>query len=258
MDAAEVVAEFHPKLPGALIALDFDGTLSPIVVDPATARPAPGAVDAVVALANLGARIAVITGRDARTVLELGGLDVVPGLTVAGLYGAETWSNGELTTLPTPPSTDELRTRLPELIRAACDDAVWIEDKRLSLVVHARTAAEPEAALAVLRPAVQQVADELGLDVHEGRDVLEIRLPGFDKGRALRALGDGAPAVLFAGDDLGDLPAFDVVRQWREEGRVARSVVACSAEVPQVCDAADVRVDGPEGVVDLLAALAVR
>jgi len=256
VDAAELVAEFRPLLPGALVALDFDGTLSPIVVDPATARPAPGAVEAVVQLAQRGARIAVITGRDARTVVKLGDLDAIPGVTVVGLYGAETWSGGELTTLPTPESTLQLRERLPTLLRFAATDGAWIEDKRLSLVVHARTAADPAAALAALRPAVRQIADELDIEMHEGRDVLELRLPGYDKGGALRRLVGDARAVLFAGDDLGDLPAFAAIRDLRAQGRWARSVVACSAEVPEACDAADVRVDGPDGVVELLTRLA--
>jgi trehalose 6-phosphate phosphatase len=256
VDAEELIAEFRPRLTGALVALDFDGTLSPIVVDPEAARPLPGAVDAVAALAHRGARIAVITGRDARTVIRLGGLDAIPGLTVAGLYGAETWSGGELTTLPTPESTEQLRERLPALLRDACaDEAVWIEDKRLSLVVHARSAADPAVALAALRPAVQRVADETGVEVHEGRDVLELRLPGHDKGRALRALADGATAVLFAGDDRGDLPAFEAVRAMRAEGRTARSIAAISPEVAELAEAADVNVDGPQGVVALLARL---
>ena len=74
------------------------------------------------------------------------------------------------------------------LADAGADSGVWIEDKRLSLVVHARKAADPAAALARLTGPVTALAAELGLEVHPGRDVLEIRLPGYDKGRALRRL----------------------------------------------------------------------
>ncbi|HJQ44033.1 MAG TPA: trehalose-phosphatase [Jatrophihabitantaceae bacterium] len=255
---AELVAAFRPHLDGALIALDFDGTLAPIVRDPATSRPAEGAIEALRELASLGARIAVITGRDARTVLELGGLDAIPGMTVAGVYGAETWTSGELSSLPTPASIKQLRERLPDTVAPAVAQGAWIEDKRLSLVVHARMADDPDSALAAVREPVAALAGELGLEVHDGREVLEVRLPGYDKGAALRRLAGEpfASAVLFGGDDVGDLPAFSVLRELRAEGRPAWSVAAHSAEVPEISAAADVSVDGPEGIVALLADLA--
>ena len=90
-------------LPGALVALDFDGTLAPIVADPTASRPVAGAIEALSALAGAGAQIAVITGRDAATAVGLGGFDTVPGLVVAGLYGAETWHDGELSAPDEPP-----------------------------------------------------------------------------------------------------------------------------------------------------------
>lgn len=258
VDAADLVARFASHVAGALIALDFDGTLAPIVADPQQSRPAPGALDALGALSRRGARIAVITGRDAGTVVRLGGLEAVPGLTVAGLYGAEWWQHGELSSPPTPDAIMTLRQRLPALVAGQSPDpAVWVEDKRLSLVVHARRADDPRAAIAALRPAVAELAAELGLELHDGREVLELRLPGFDKGGALQRLtDDDDSAVLFAGDDVGDLPAFGVVRALRAGGRLAWSVAVHSQEAPQAADAADVVVAGPADVVALLSALA--
>ena len=259
VEAADLLAELTPHVAGALIALDFDGTLAPIVADPEQARPVPGTVDALTALARLGARVAVITGRDAQTVVRLGGLDAVPDLTVAGLYGAEWWQHGELRSPPTPDVITQLRQRLPALVAARTPDrAVWIEDKRLSLVVHARRAADPAAAIAAVRPAIAGLAGELGLELHDGREVLELRLSGFDKGAALRRLaaGNGDAAVLFAGDDLGDLPAFAVVRELRAGGRRAWGVAVHSSEAPQAADAADLVVAAPADVVGVLSALA--
>jgi trehalose 6-phosphate phosphatase len=137
MDVEELVAALAPLVPRSLIALDFDGTLAPIVPNPAESRPAQGAVAALRSLAGRGAKIAVVTGRDALTVLALGGLDAVPGLLIQGLYGAETWQDGRLRTLETPEAVARLRRRLPSLLDAGgVDERVWIEDKRLSLVVH--------------------------------------------------------------------------------------------------------------------------
>ncbi len=261
MDLTGLVAAFRSRLDGALIALDFDGTLAPIVADPAASRPVAGAIEILTALANASAQIAVITGRDARTVIELGGLAVIPRIKILGLYGVESWSEGQLTTVETPPAITALRSRLPAVVsRHGTDDGVWIEDKRLSLVVHARQAADPAAQLDLVRGPVGVLAAELGMEIHDGRDVLEVRLPGFDKGSALRRLVTEvrASAVLFAGDDVGDLPAFEAVRDLRSGGLSAWSVAAASAEAPEVQAAADVHVAGPAAVVDLLARIAGR
>ena len=243
----------------ALVAVDFDGTLAPIVRDPADSRPAPGAVDALRRLVARGAAVAIVTGRNARTVVDLGGLEAVPGLRVSGLYGAEEWQDGHLDEPDEPPPLAKLRSRLPGAVaEAGADPDVWIEDKRLSLVVHARKSADPAAALARLTGPVTALAAELGLEVHPGRDVLEIRLPGFDKGGALRRLiAETSPRrIVFIGDDVGDLPAFDVVAQLRASGLPAWSVAVRSAEVPAIAAAADVVVNGPDEVVELLAAIA--
>jgi len=262
VDITSLVEQIRADLDRALVAVDFDGTLAPIVPDPADSRPAPGALAALRKLAERGAQVAVITGRDARTVLELGGMDGmdrmdgIPGLIIEGLYGAEQWRQGALQTPPEPASMQRLRAELPALLETG-DPVLWIEDKRLSLVVHGRRAPDPEAALDTVRDAVGALGETLGLDVHPGRGVIELRLPGYEKGGALRRLVDEVrPAtVLFIGDDVGDLPAFEVVAALRGNGTRAWSVAVVSAEVPEVAEAADLTVDGPAGVVALLDAL---
>ena len=118
---------------------------------------------------------------------------------------------------------ERLRERLPAAV-AGGDPQLWIEDKRLSLVVHARRAADPRAALAEVAAPVTALGRELGLDVHPGSGVLELRLPGFDKAGAVARLAEGRSAVLFLGDDLGDLPALEHARALRADGhpRVGR------------------------------------
>jgi len=258
-DPSAVATEIRADLAHALVAVDFDGTLAPIVPDPADSRPAPGAVTALRRLVEGGAAVAIVTGRNARTVVDLGGLDAVPGLRVSGLYGAEEWQDGHLNEPDEPPQLATLRSRLPGVLAdAGADSGVWIEDKRLSLVVHARKSTDPAAALAQLTGPVTALAAELGLEVHPGRDVVEIRLPGYDKGSALRRLiAETSPRrLVFIGDDVGDLAAFDVVAQLRASGMTAWSVAVRSDEAPAVAAAADVVVNGPGDVVELLAAIA--
>jgi trehalose 6-phosphate phosphatase len=265
MDAAQenklarIVADLAPELDRTLIALDFDGTMAPIVADPRDSRPLPGTLDALHALARRGCALAVITGRDARTVVALGALDAVPGLLVAGLYGAETWQDGVLSSLPEPESMHALRDRLPPLVEAdGVDPRVWIEDKRLSLVVHGRMTGDAERALDPLREPVAALGAELGLEVHPGRGVIEVRLPGYDKGAALRRLVSRLEprAVLFAGDDVGDLPAFAAVRELRATGLRASGVGVASGDVPQLAAAADALVDSPAALLRVLQRIA--
>jgi trehalose 6-phosphate phosphatase len=248
----------------AVIASDFDGTLSPIVADPAAARAYPGAAQALARLASLVGTVAIITGRPAADAVELGDLAHVPGLIVLGHYGAERWADGTVTAAPAVDGIALARELLPGILaglRGAggqhCD-GIRTEDKGSALAVHTRQAADPAGALELLRQPVADLARRAGLAVEPGRFVLELRPQGMDKGRALRSLvaERAAASVLFCGDDLGDLPAFAAARALRAEGIAACTVASASPEVPEVAEAADLVVDGPAGVVALLSALA--
>ncbi|HEX4834123.1 MAG TPA: trehalose-phosphatase [Trebonia sp.] len=253
---------------GALIASDFDGTLSPIVADPAAARAYPGAARALARLAAVVGTTAIITGRPAADAVRLGGLGIVPGLIVLGHYGAERWQDGKVTAAPPPAGVDEARRLLPGVLASAgAPDGVRIEDKGTALGVHARLAADPDGALAALRAPLDALAALAGLTVEPGRYVLELRPPGTDKGAALRALvaERAATAALFCGDDLGDLAAFAAIRALRGSGDQAGAgdpvipgctVASGSPEAPRVAQAADLAVEGPAGIVQFLAELA--
>ena len=259
MDIAGLITELRPLLADAVVATDFDGTLAPLVKDPQQSRPVDGAVAALTALTRRGAHVAVITGRDAATVLRLGSLHEVPDLIIEGLYGLETWEDGALRSPETPQSMHALRERLPDVLEdAGADPEVWIEDKRLSLVVHTRRAGDPDAQLTLLRSPVGELAENLGLELHAGSQVLEVRLPGYDKAGALTRLVEQfhPRAVLFLGDDLGDLSAFAEITRLREGGLTAYSVGVRSSDVADVAAAADVPVEDPHAVAALLTELA--
>ncbi|MGW2216431.1 trehalose-phosphatase [Nonomuraea sp. NPDC001684] len=237
---------------GAVIGLDFDGTLSPIVPDPASAKIHP---EAPAVLADLGAHVgavAIVTGRPAATALELGpGLADVPGLVVLGHYGFERWEHGRVSAPPPPPGVPRVRAELPLLLDALGLHGVVIEDKGRAVAVHTRRALDPEGALAVLREPLAELAAKHGLVIEPGRMVLELRPPGMDKGHALGLFlaERDARSVMFVGDDLGDLAAFDAVRA---SGLPGVTVCSGSAEVTALAERADIVVDGPDGVVALL------
>ena len=246
----------------ALVALDFDGTLAPIVADPAQARAHPEAADALSALSRHIGHLAIVTGRPAAIAVDYAGLRGVPGLhgmVVLGHYGLERWDAGtdEVTAPPAPAGVAEARRRLPDLLRELDAADAYVEDKGASLGVHTRRLPDPEGTFERLREPLQRLADELGLALEPGRLVLELRPPGMDKGAALRALVEeqGIRTVVFAGDDLGDLAAFDAVDALREAGGTGLLVCSGSTEEMALVRRADLVVDGPDGVVDLLRAL---
>ncbi|HTP15937.1 MAG TPA: trehalose-phosphatase [Streptosporangiaceae bacterium] len=240
---------------GALIGLDFDGTLSPIVPDPAAARAHPGAPAALRGLAPQVGTLAVITGRPALDAVRYGGLEQVPGIIVLGHYGRQRWQDGSLTSPPAPPGLAAARERLPDVLAAAdAPEGTWVEEKGEAVAVHTRRAAQPQQALERLRAPLTELAERTGLVAEPGRLVIELRPPGSDKGQALKELvsARGASAVLFCGDDLGDRPAFHAVRELRAAGIAGVTVCSGSAEVAGLADEADLVVDGPDGVVGLL------
>lgn len=247
-----------------VIALDFDGTLAPIVPDPEQARAHPDAVAALAALAPKVASVAVVTGRPAGVAVRHGGFAGVPGLehlVVLGHYGAERWDavTGTVTAPAPHPGVAAVRAELPGLLDGVgAWQGTWTEEKGRAVAVHTRRAVDPQAAFEALRAPLTDLAARHGLIVEPGRLVLELRPPGMDKGVALREYlaETAAGSVLYAGDDLGDLPAFAAVEKLRTEGTPGLLVCSGSTEVTELSERADLVVDGPAGVVHLLSAIA--
>jgi trehalose 6-phosphate phosphatase len=250
-----------------VVGLDFDGTLSPIVDDPEKAHIHP---DAGTVLADLAAQVravAVITGRPARQVLDLGGLEEVGNaigesgreLFVLGQYGNERWTSTDRRVIsPKPPrGLATFMGGLPRLLRDGDAERAWVEEKGLAVAVHTRRLDDPQAAFERLLPVLTESARSHGLDVEPGRSVIEVRAPGMHKGAAVRALTDElrARALVFCGDDLGDLEAFKAVEELRGVGFPGLLVCVGSAEENALAELADVVVDGPVGVLEFLRGL---
>ncbi len=247
-----------------LVCSDFDGVLSPIVPDPDSAWASGPAVDALARLGDRVGKVAVVTGRVARRAVTLGGFGGRTGLrtmSVLGLYGLERWdaATGEFAEPEAPPGVDGARAELPGLLARLDLAHARVEDKRLSIGIHTRELDDPAGALARLERPLAELAARHGLRVEPGRSVIELRAPGHDKGDAVRSLvAEYDPAVVvFVGDDLGDVAAFEAVRDLRASGRI-EGLLICSGSDEQdaLVALADVVVDGPDGVAALFGRLA--
>ncbi len=246
-----------------LIGIDFDGTLAPIVPDPDHAHAEPRAVAALARLGPLLGTVAVVTGRPAQTAVRLGGFRGVAGLerlVVLGQYGVERWdaATDEFVIPPGPDQVADLEAEIPPLLDRLGQGAARVEHKGRAVVVHTRQLPDPDVSFEALSGPLTDLAERHAMVVEPGKNVLEIRSPGIDKGVALRSIvaERGASQVVFVGDDLGDLPAFRVVEQLRAEGLGGLLVCSASHEEDALSDLADVVVQGPDGVATWLEELA--
>jgi trehalose 6-phosphate phosphatase len=207
--------------------------------------------------------VACVSGRrasEARALVSIG------SITYLGAHGAELLRAGG-----TEPVLDARLQGWAERIhqfgrRSDTPDLamqrVRLEDKGAILAYHWRSAPDEEAARATVEKVATR-AEALGFRTHWGRKVLEVRPPvQFDKGVGVTNLLEGLDldAVMYAGDDLTDVDAFRSIVRLAEEGRISRAirVGVKSPEAPhQILSEADVLVDGPSGVAELLSLLLI-
>jgi trehalose 6-phosphate phosphatase len=263
---SSVWAPFLQDPTRAAIVTDFDGTLAPIVEDPSQSRPLPEAVDVLHRLSHRYGKVGVVSGRPAAFIAEHlrladceeGG--ACEGLVISGLYGLEKahveGPQGYEVTLH--PDAEEWRPTVDEVADRAEEEApegVTVENKGLSVTIHYRGASDAED---WVRGWAEERAESTGLAAHAARMSYELRLPiEADKGSALAELVAGLDAACFAGDDRGDLPAFEALdRMADEEGMsVVKVAVHSDESPPELLEQGDVEVAGPQGVVELFKGL---
>lgn len=236
-----------------LIATDLDGTLAPIVDDPANAHVPEGAL-AILDRLSAVARVAVITGRDLNTARRM-----VPceDVIIIGSHGLEPSFDSELLPgvdrIKLAPALEAVEQKVISSVPGAF---LHIERKAISTALHFRTAPELEAPL---REALKDLPE--GLTIREGRMVLEI-VPDArgGKDRALTAMVRyvKARAMVCMGDDLTDVAMFRAAIAEREAGK---SVLLCGvhggAETPRdIAALSDILLESPEGAREALEVIA--
>jgi trehalose 6-phosphate phosphatase len=189
-----------------LVACDFDGTLSPIVSDPAAAAPDPRVIAPLDGLAALSATpVLVISGR-AREDVEARLGPRPPGIDVIGSHGAEAGADDS-------PETHPDIALFTEQLAPVVDryPGSELEAKPFSVAFHLRNVVEEEQARA-RREALDR-AGPLAAVVKEGKKVLEFMAVAADKGTALggHRMACGATATFFVGDDVTDEAVFNVL-----------------------------------------------
>ncbi len=239
------LASFRTGEGRAGVLLDFDGTLSPIVATPELARIRDGARDAIARLVGRYAVVAIVSGRTGDQLRELVGVD---GVRLAGLYGLADEA---------PPLDDDVIAAVREVARGV--QGARVEPKGGSIAVHYRAADDASVAREALDAGLAPIGRAAGLAMLPGKMVVELVPAGrpLKEGAVERiVLDERLDAVLYAGDDVADLPAFEALDRLAERGVRTVKVAVHGRETPHaLSDAADVVVDGPAGLVTLLRGL---
>lgn len=229
-----------------LVAMDFDGTMAPIVGRAEDARPLPRSASAFAGLAVLPrTTTALISGRALASLRAVASPPV--DTLLIGSHGAEAWLGPGSTELALEEDQKlllaEVRAVLAEIVSEAPGTA--LEDKPAGVVLHTRLAEDDvaEDAVAAARAVLQ---DRKGVYLKDGKRVLETSVVHASKGEGVTFLRQisGATAVLFAGDDTTDEDAFARL----EPGDVG---VKVGLDFTQ----AQYRVEAPVHVAELLEAL---
>jgi trehalose 6-phosphate phosphatase len=244
------------------ILTDVDGTIAPIVSEPSEATVPEATRELLRALAKRYGLVGCLSGRRALDARRVVGLDE---LAYSGNHGFELLLPGDTEVRPDP-SLDGHEEDAPRFVesldRSELERAgITIEDKGAIVALHWRGAPN-EGAAESLAHEIANEAEWQGLVPHYGRKVLEIRpdVP-INKGIAIAGLIPARPidAALYGGDDRTDLDAFTALRTLQDDGgldAIARIAVASDESPPEVSQAADLTVPGPEGFVRVLEALA--
>ena len=245
-----------------LLAMDFDGTLAPIVEDPEAAEPLPLAVEAIKALAGLPhTHVAVISGRPLDELRRL--IDHLEGVALVGSHGAEIDESDLVADddeLGPGSDDDDLlddnEAQLLAYVRDAVEDIVDVhpgttmEEKPAAVVLHTRRA-DREAAIGATSDVLQGPGSWPDVHVLRGKEVVELAVTDVTKGRALRRLradlGLEHGGVFFAGDDTTDERAFAVLDD--DAGDV-------TVKVGKGRTVARHRVNDPRDLAELLAVVA--
>lgn len=193
-----------------LVAMDFDGTMAPIVGHADDARPLPRSAAALAGLAVLPrTTTALISGRALASLRAVASPPV--NTLLIGSHGAEAWLGPGSTGLTLEPEQKallaEVRAVLEDIVKEA--PGTMLEDKPAGVVLHTRLAPDDVAddAVAAARSLLQE---RKGVFLKDGKRVLETSVVNASKGEGVTFLRQitGATGVLFAGDDTTDEDAL--------------------------------------------------
>lgn len=202
---------------GALLLLDYDGTLAPFSENPKQAYPYPGVCKKLkqIMTSNI-TKVVILSGRDLEQLKKLLPIDPLPELW--GSHGGERLLANE-----SNPSIKKIDKKIKNLLCKSALEAkslapdLYCEIKPLSVALHWRgkddSAAAQEQSFCV-RKRWEKIIEGHALEIHEFDGGIELRIQGINKAEAVKVLLKMTPSetiIAYLGDDLTDEEAFQAI-----------------------------------------------
>lgn len=227
--------------PRLVVALDFDGTASPLVPEPMAARALPAVKAQLERLAALpDTFIAYVSGRSMNDLQVITEHTLESMVALAGSHGAQYWFPG---IGDADADVDDAEGESREDLWAAAQpivdryEGVGLEPKTFGMGIHTRSAT-PEDEAAAFAEIDALVAERFPhWRRRQGHRVLEFssRLEGKDAAMDRLREHFDATGILFAGDDVTDEDAMRVLQPGDLGVRVGpgETVAALRVDTPQ-------------------------
>jgi trehalose 6-phosphate phosphatase len=258
MDHREEMSRILQERPAGLF-LDIDGTLAPLLPDPASVTISRGVRQAIAALADR-LDIVVLSGRSTSDSRRILGYDQV---TYVGNHGCQWLRDGRETVVPAAlefvPSIHQIAK--DAVSRFADFPGIYVEDKGPSMSIHYRNVADRMVAAAAIDSFISEHPSAAGLRLSDGKMVKEVRPPiDINKGTAVTTIVEerGLRAAVMLGDDRTDADAFRAITRMRSAGQIqGLSIGVLSSGTPdEVLETVDYGLADTESVEGVLVWLA--
>lgn len=252
MNLERFIDDFRRNSDRAGFVLDFDGTLSQVVMRPGQASALPGAKETLELLAAAYAVVALLSGRRAE---DLHDIVLAENVRYFGVYGGEEYEGGRLIQVAEADRWRGMASRLARdaeaLIHSEGLEGAEVEYKDIAVSVHYRRARDEAGE--VIRQWASVAGPKRGFRANAGRKVVEITPEGVSKAEALEKTvsAQQLEMVVAAGDDWSDVEALERAGSLLSE-KALRIGVASNEQPAHLKESSDIVADSPSEVLELL------
>ena len=199
----EVAKSIKYKVPQ--IFLDYDGTLVPIIKDPEINQADGELINLLSSLAR-SYETYIVTGRDVKEITNF-----IGEYNIIGLHGATFRINGETLFMPGFHEYEELSLKLYRENYCMIDifSGLNIYRKSGGVLFHTGNITSKSTRKAVMEE-VKSLALQYNMEMYTGIDIFELRIPGVNKGRAIKMVRNSGRQAIIMGDDATDEDAFQM------------------------------------------------
>ncbi|MCL4356320.1 MAG: trehalose-phosphatase [Candidatus Thermoplasmatota archaeon] len=211
---------------GAQLFLDYDGTLVPIILNPEESLP-PESVKKLLSRIALKYDLYVVSGRSVEDLEKFLG----PDLNFIAMHGACARIGGKVMCLKDDYMNYVHHCReIEEMHIEKSFEGLRVYPKGGGILFHLGLVSKDRRERVV--SIVSGLAKQYGMELYIGKDIAEIKIPGSNKGDAIKMFRNNKPCLV-AGDEMTDEYAFSACPECISI-HVGNSKTAAKYSVPDV------------------------